>query len=120
MQENAGQKQVAIQLRIKRQDALGSVEQRDDMLQQSAQVGVVITDASRRLTESLHEVVVHEKTLGQGAQMWVAQSEQAAPQPFQQLAHFMFGVRQEIGQLDFFGLDSVDMAKDHLQSALEE
>ena len=32
----------------------------------------------------------------------------------------MFGVRQEIGQFDFFGLDSVDMAEDHLQSALEE
>ena len=41
-------------------------------------------------------------------------------QPFVQLAHVLFGVRQEVGQLDLLRLHAVEMAEDHLQGALEQ
>ena len=46
--------------------------------------------------------------------------QQHAPQPFEQLADVLLGVRQEIGQLDLLGVDAVEVAEDDLQGALEE
>ena len=87
-------------MRIKRQHAVGGVEQGDDVLQQAAQVGVMVADAGRHLAEGAQELLVHQEALGQGAQVRVAQPQQEAAQPFEQLADVVFGVRQEIGQVD--------------------
>ena len=51
VQEDAHQQQVAVQLGIERQQAVGRVEQGDDVLQQAAEVGVMVADAGRHLAE---------------------------------------------------------------------
>ena len=67
--------------RIKRQHPIGDVEQLDDVLQQAAEVGVVIADAGRHLAEIGDEFLVHEEALDQGAQVRIAHLEQSAAQP---------------------------------------
>ena len=41
-------------------------------------------------------------------------------QTVEQLVNVVIGVRQKIGQVDFFGLEAVDLGQDHLQRALKQ
>jgi hypothetical protein len=120
VQENAHEEQIAVQLRIEADEAVAGVEERGDVLEQTADVGVVVANAGRRPAEAMHELVVHEETLGQGAQVRVAQLHQGAAEPVEQLADVLLGVRQEVGQVDLLGFHPLQVGQDHLQGALEE
>jgi hypothetical protein len=58
VQEDAHQKKIAIQLRVKRRQPIGGVEHRDDVLQEAADVRMMIANTGRRLAEAADKSVV--------------------------------------------------------------
>ncbi len=120
VQEDTHQQKVAVEPRVERQQALGGVHERDHVLEQPAQVGVMVADAGRHLAKAAHEFLVHEETLGQGPQMRIGQLQQEAAQPLQKLVRVLLGVRQEVGELDLLGLGTLNMAQNDLKGPLEE
>ena len=69
VQENAHEQQIAVDPWIERQNPLRPVEQRDDVLEQAAQVGMMVPDPGRHLAKVANELLVHQETFGQGSQV---------------------------------------------------
>ena len=68
----------AIDRRIERRDARDQLHQVDDVLEQSAEIGVMVLHAGRRPAELAHELFVDQKALGQVEQVRVAHLAQKA------------------------------------------
>src|SRR5689334_6165385 len=90
------------------------------MFQQAADIRVMVANAGRRGAEIAHQRVVHQKTLGQSAQVRVRQLQQGCAQSLEKLANVLLRVWQEIGQIDLFRVGALEVAEDHLERALEE
>ena len=78
VQEDARQQQVAVELGIEVGDPVGRRQERDDVLEQPAVVGVVVLDPRRGGGELADEVVVDQEALDQGAEVGVGEAQQAA------------------------------------------
>ena len=88
MKKDAGQEQVAIELRIKVGDAARHVQQVHDVLEQPALIRMVVLDARRRRRELADKLVVDQKALDERTEMGIAHPEQHLAQPGQSLATF--------------------------------
>jgi hypothetical protein len=120
VQEHADQKQVPVDLGVQRQEPVGRVEQGDDVLQQAADVGVVVPHTGRDGAEVADERVVHQEALGQCSQVRLADLPQGVPHFLQQHADVLGRVRQEVGQLDRARLNLLQSGQDDLQGPLEK
>ena len=100
------EQQIAVQLRVERQQPLGGVQQGHDVLEQAAQVGVVVANAGRvpgRKPRTKSSSI--RKHSARARRCGLAMLHAGWPaQPFQQLADVLFGVRQEIAKVDLFRL----------------
>jgi hypothetical protein len=114
MEEEAHQEEVAVELRVQRRDAVGGIEQSDGVFQQPADVGVVDAHPGRGLAQPGRQVVVHQEALRQRAQVGAVELAQQLPQALEELADVLVGVRQEVGEIDLFRRDAVDLVQDHL------
>src|SRR5207248_5528988 len=119
VQENAHQYLVTIQFGVEWQQALGAIEKRYHVLEQTPQVRMVIPHSGRNLPIVLQELVVHQKAFGQGTQVRIRQAHKRAAQPLEQLVDVLLGVRQKISQFNLLRLATLDVAEDDLQRPLE-
>src|SRR5262245_10389974 len=65
MEKDACQKKITIELRVNRRQAVGGLQQCDDVLEQAAQISMVVADAGGRFAESIHELGIHQKAFNQ-------------------------------------------------------
>ncbi len=110
--------QVAVKNWIVRGDAVGDFHQVDDVLQQSAGIGVVVLYSRRRAGHALHEFVVGEEAFGQIAQVEVLHRSQQFGQSQGQPIDVGGGEGHEVGEIDFFRAGFADAGGDQLQAAL--
>ena len=66
MEENAQPKHVMIQMGIKVGDPIGNLHDADHMLQQSTQIGMMISNARGPSPEIQHEFIIHQVGMGDG------------------------------------------------------
>ena len=66
------------------------------MLDQAAQIGMMMPDARWNFTESLHQFLIHEERLCQGTQMRITHLAQKGANLFNQLTDVLFGVWQKL------------------------
>ena len=112
--------QVAVELGVEVGDPVGDVQQGDDVLEQSALIGMVVLDAGRGRRELADELVVDQEALDQGAEVRVAHPEQHLAQPGHQLGDVLRALRQEILGLDLRGIDDLEVGEDDLERPLED
>src|SRR5205807_10434254 len=102
VQEDPHQKDVAVELRIKRQQAIGAIAQRNDMLQKSADVGMVVPHTGRDFAESADKLLVHQEALRQGPEVRIAEPQQSGAKLVEQLANVLLRMRQKVSENDLF------------------
>src|SRR5262249_34599896 len=112
--------EVLVELRVERRDAVGDFEDGDDVLEEPADVGVMVADAGWAAAEVAQERLVPEEALSERPQGGGAGPSQGGLQLLLEVADVLVGVRQEISKIDLLALDAFDVVEDHLQGALEE
>src|SRR5262249_10182862 len=119
-QEDAHQQQVAVDLGVQGQEAIGPFEHVDNVFEQSADIGMVVANARRGAAEVAQERLVHEEALGQGAQVRVAGLHQGGAECLLKFSNVLVGMRQEVGQIDALGANALQVVEDDLQRPLEQ
>src|SRR5262249_53546347 len=102
------------------QQPFGRVEQIDDVLQEAADVGVVVSHAGGHAAEAAEEVLVHQEALGERLEGRIADLVERLSELLEQGADVVRCVRQEVGQLDGRRFDLVEAGEYDLQRALEK
>ena len=120
VQKRADEQQFRVDLRIVRLDQFDQLHHAHDMFQQAAVIGVVILDAGRCPAELLHEVFVHQVTVGQITQVRVLHGPQHFDHSPSQLVDTLGAQADEIVLVDLSGRHGGDAADNQLQSALIE
>ena len=119
VQNDAGQKQVAVEQRVVRGDAVGQGEQADDMLEQAPQPGVVKLLGGRSLAVGGGERRVVEQRGDEQLQVRVGEARDKAEKLAPEVGHVVGGRGQQIGFVRLAGLSQAQLIDLHLQPVVE-
>ena len=101
VQKHAGEQQIAVDLRIVPAYQVARLEQRNHVVKQPANVGMMQRLGRRSIAVCLRNwLVVHER-LHQRFQMWILECVNEASQRLPQLVDVLRRLRQIVGELDF-------------------
>ncbi len=101
VQESAGQQQVAIDLRIVPADQIAGAAQRDHVVEQASDVGVVQSLGSGRSAVGLRNLRVGHESFDQGLEVGVLKGGDKSRQGLPELVDIFGGLGKVVGEIDF-------------------